>query len=323
MLSKYPLIQDKYNEVVRLQNVLNSDSQALREHPVFANHDPISDDLCVEELIFRRIVVWLYSLYFEAIDKDSRQKKTLIAYFREKVPQWNSTVSNIDIAFLKKHPEDVGSLRARLVHHITHGENNTRQKCERWFNQSCQFDSPQDFKGWETCSHQLLLDAVQFLGILLKIFKDIEEDTYQNTILDDLSNWKQQALLPSDNELKSFVEEIGQDMGKIVKETYVNGLVNAYKGIWNDSLYKARNQGVTSENRKEFLRQMIESSILDQDAPRLPIHGGDILRAFSEVQPGEQLAQLLKKAKSLYILNNHFTRQDLLDYLRNEIESIT
>ncbi|NEU79865.1 hypothetical protein [Nostoc sp. UIC 10630] len=259
----------------------------------------------ISELNFQRVVSWLYTLYWEA------GKKSDIKFLIER---FSVTEYSLDIdGKLGKHFELVRSLRTYFQHNIATEDNHNnkvQRTCNEWFKEQCETSLPIDEQTWDSCLISLIQDAEFFLKALLKCIEAIENDESRDEIIHQWSVRRKRYFSPW--EFDNLIREITGDLG-ISKD--VVSIRNKYQNKWSSFL---KTLPIDSDFKTQA-KQLILSSILEEQLTTFPLLPEDIIIYFGIEAGSQKVYELLKKAKCFYKNNPALSKDDLIEKLRAEV----
>jgi hypothetical protein len=218
---------------------------------------------------------------------------------------------------MKAHVDITRKLRTLLYHNIDPTSDSgsaTRADCEDWFATACGTKVPGDATHWDACLRREARDAWEFLTTLLTVLRHIEADDNRAQIIQD---WQSRIMRhhPA-NSFDPIVSAAAIDMGKPTVD------VVAFRGRHLSRWQTALEALDDSYDFETEARRLIESSLLKEAEPALPITGRDVIRHFG-VSPGPEVGRLLALAKAHYD-RRPCTREELLAALAaHDIESST
>ncbi len=249
------------------------------------------------ELGFIRLVSWLFVLYFETGRVSTR-------FLMGKFALYGTDPHKK----LEDHFRAVRSLRTLFQHHLelTNPEDaDTRETCYRWCAEHCGTAVPDTDSDWRKCLTAIVLQAVEFVRSLAAVARRIEQDESKEVIC---SQWRLKLeRYRTPIECEKLVSLIVRDIGRDYLDVGLFTKRNHQKWI--------RELELTSfEIDVDLaLRGLIETTLLSETIPVLPITGHDIIETLG-ISPGKRVGELLQIARRLY-QESPCTREELLTRL--------
>lgn len=257
--------------------------------------------LAPAELGFVRAVSWLRALYLEA-------GKPNVDFLGHRLMAYGLDPDGR----LCGHLRTVDNLRTFAQHHVdtvrSHGRR-IREHCELWFLESCGTHHPGHDGEWEDCLASLLGEAEAFLEALLKCTRCVERDDSQEEILREWDFRRKRYHPPY--EFDALILEVASDMGRSAID-HVRLRAHFYDQWCAELSLLSADYDFRREARK-----LVEHSLLHATTPLLPITGHDIIERLG-IEPGPEVGQLLKRARTLYDQSPCAT-EELLERLQTEM----
>lgn len=273
------------------------------EEKLFGNISITMPKFLPSELGFIRVTSWFYVLYFEL-------GKISIDYFNNLIPTYNPSLEKSI-----SHINTIHHLRTYLQHNLdpTKSHNKAIQKhCETWLSTKCNTAIPSTEEQWQNCLCALLEEATEYLDALIFSIRSIEQDESSEVIFSNWLNRRNKYHPPHD--FDKLISIVANDMGKDYLD--VVRFRKKYYSEWADHFLNCK-----SDYTFEFeARKLIESVLISNTPPILPITGKDIIEEF-KLPPGPVVGELLEMAKEIYS-SQHCSAQDLLFKLREKKQNI-
>jgi hypothetical protein len=257
------------------------------------------------ELGFLRLVSWLYVLLWEA-------GKVSVPFVVKRFEAYSLDADSK----IRTHLTNVQGLRTYTQHNLNNEEphdKRTMSDCHAWFSLHCGTAIPVSEDEWSRCLTALLEESLEFLEVLLRVLRFIEQDESRDVICKEWKFRRERYHPP--HQFEALVATVASDMG----HEYIDPerLVRRNYDKWTQSL-----RAFSSEyDFKVEARKLIENAIL-ADLPNLmPITGDDVIREFN-LTPGKLVGRLLGEARDLF-LRAPCARAELIDRLRPLAAALT
>jgi hypothetical protein len=252
------------------------------------------------ELGFIKVVSWLYVHIFELgkVGTDFLSKNIFLL---------NAEQIEYELEFTTR----LNNFRTYLQHNLdTRVSRNATivQTCQTWLKEHCGTPIPETDEKWALCLEQFLEEAHKYLDILLKVIRSIECHSEKTQFSEEWSILLKQFHPPY--KFDELIPLVAKDMGrdyidpiKLRKRAYTR---------WKEDLSILK----WPYCFETVARKMIESELLNENTPQLPITGTDLIDVLG-ITPGIKLGEALKKAKDIY-LRCPCSREKLLEVLKEE-----
>ncbi len=291
-----------FEDILRHHQRINALSRSLIGRSAFEEiHVMLPDPICPEPA-FIRATSWLYCLYYEG-------GRVSILFLR-RIGETNHVM---DRDRTDQHLEAVRCLRTELHHNLGFADSDqqARTVAELWRRKSCGTAIPEKAEHWLECYNHLIEDAVEFLGGIETIVRQIESDG--DNAKDKIEDWNRR--LARSWPAASFdplIEDSKRQLGREALNTVA--FRNRYINRWRKQL-EILDDGFDFEHEAILL---IEKALLDENCIVIPVTGRDIIDML-HIAPGPIVGNLLKEA-SLFFESNRCNKDELLDHIRSSYE---
>jgi hypothetical protein len=271
--------------ILRLRGEANGLSRGLlgRDHLFFRDTSLDTPPLSPAELGFLRVVAWLYVHYYEVGLVGVKFLSGLLDAYEIVRPEAH-----------RMHMRQVAQLRTYMQHNLDPGQPRDREiqnESEQWFRNRCGSHLPAGEDQWERCLEALLQESHDFLGGCVATIRGIEQDEGRDEIV---AQWTFRARRHHAPEaFDRIVSEAASDLGR--EHLDVVRFRKRFYDRWIEAL-------ALLDGEYDFAvegRRVVESSLLTEGVPVLPITGTDAMTEFG-LQPGPQIGRLLERARSLF-----------------------
>jgi hypothetical protein len=253
------------------------------KHLLFRQTSLDTPPLSPAELGFLRVVAWLYVHYHEVGLVGVKFLSGLFDAYEVVRPEAH-----------RRHMRQVAQLRTYLQHNLDPGKPRDREiqtESEQWFQESCGSHLPAGEDQWERCLEALLQEAHDFLGGCVATIRGIEQDEGRDDVV---AQWTFRARRHHAPEaFDRIVSETASDLGR--EHLDVVRFRKRFYDRWIEAL-------ALLDGEYDFAvegRRVVESSLLTEGVPVLPITGTDVMTEFG-LPPGPQIGHLLERARSLF-----------------------
>jgi hypothetical protein len=271
--------------ILRLRDEANGLSRGLvgRDHLLFPETSLDTPPLSPAELGFLRVVAWLYVHYYEVGLVGTRFLSGLFDPYQITRPE-----------ALRLHMRRVAQLRTYMQHNLDPGKPRDREiqaESERWFQEACGSQVPAGEGQWERCLEALLEEAHEFLGGCVATIRGIEQDEGRDEVVEQWIFRAKRHHTP--DAFDRIVSEVATDLGR--EHLDVVRFRKRFYDRWIEALdlldgdYNFAMEG----------RRVVESSLLTEAVPVLPITGTEVMAEFG-LQPGPHVGHVLERARSLF-----------------------
>jgi hypothetical protein len=271
--------------ILRLRDEANGLSRGLvgRDHLLFRETSLQTPPLTPPELGFLRVVAWLYVHYHEV---GLVGTKFLCGLFDAyDIPQPDA---------LRRHTARVARLRTYMQHNLDPGKPRDREiqtESEQWFQEVCGSYVPGGDDQWDRCLGALLEEAERFLGGCVATLRGIEQDEGRDGIVEQWTFRAKRHHSPEafDPIVAAVATDLGREHLDVVRfrKRFYDRWIEALSLL--DGEYDFAVEG----------RRVVESSLLTEALPVLPITGTDVMAEFG-LEPGPQVGAVLQQARSLF-----------------------
>lgn len=272
------------------------------EEKLFGNISITMPKLLPAELGFIRVTSWLYVLYFEL-------GKISIDYFNSLIKVYNSSLDECI-----NHINTIHNLRTYLQHNLDPGKSRNKaiqKHCETWLSVNCNTAIPSTEEQWLKCLNALLREATEYLNALMYCIRSIEQDESSEEIFSDWLNRRNKYHPP--HEFDKLISIVANDMGKDYLD--VVRFRKKYYSEWSEHFMNCKADYIFELEA----RKLVESVLISNTPPILPITGKDIINEF-DIPPGPIIGELLETAKEIYS-NQQCNTKELLNKLREKIQN--
>lgn len=244
---------------------------------------------------FYTSVSWLYVHYYET-------GKFAVRFLIDNTKK----IDSLKYEYCTNHVNLIHSFRTFLQHNLNLKNPNDlikKDNCLIWIENQITTPWPSDEKQWETLLRKLYNETTETLNIL------------HMTCLNESQNpnffkvWKNRLERHVEPfEYDELVEIIAKDIGldnidpvKVREKNYDK---------WNDKLKILKDL----KRKNEYMRSMLEATLINVDNLPLPINGKDIMEQFN-LNPGHEVGKKLKMAREIYT-NEPCSKSTLLEKLK-------
>lgn len=252
------------------------------------------------ELGFIKVVSWLYVHIFELgkVGTEFLAKKSFLL---------NAEQIEYDLEFTTR----LNNFRTYLQHNLdTDVSRNATiiQTCQTWLLKHCGTPIPETDERWALCLEKILEEAHMYLDILLKIIRTIECHCEKMQFSEEWIILLKQYHPPY--KFDELIPLVAKDMGR----DYIDPIKLRKKAYtrWKEDLSILK----WPYCFETVARKMIESELLNENTPHLPLTGKDLIDILG-IPPGIKVGEALKKAKDIY-LRCPCTKEKLLEILKEE-----
>lgn len=271
--------------ILRLRDEANGLSRGLvgRDHLLFRETSLDTPPLSPAELGFLRVVAWLYVHYHEVGLVGTKFLSGLFDAYELAQPE-----------ALRRHMRRVAQLRTYMQHNLDPGKPRDREiqaDSERWFQEVCGSRVPAREDQWEHCLEALLEEAHEFLDGCVATIREIEQDEGRDEVVEQWTFRAKRHHTPE--AFDRIVAEVATDLGR--EHLDVVRFRKRFYDRWIEALDLL-------DGEYDFAvegRRVVESSLLTEAVPVLPITGTDVMAEFG-LQPGPHVGDLLERARSLF-----------------------
>ena len=268
----------------------------LQGRPAFEDVHVLLPDPKNPESAFIKATSWLYCLYFEA-------GKVSVKFFQK----CGIACSLVNPEDSERHLDVVQCLRTELHHNLGFQDADYRKRniaCS-WRKMTCGTAAPEGADEWLKCYERLISDAATFLEQAYKVVRHIE------TSGEYAEEWL--GRLARDRPAASFdplVEDAKRRLGYAALDTVK--FRSRYYDRWRQQL-----ELYDDDYDFEYeATRLMEKALLSEDSSVPPLTGDDVIRILG-IPSGQQVGEILRRMKN-YWENTKCTREELLDYLRQE-----
>lgn len=269
-------------DVIRHIEELNNICESIQGERIFRSVSLETPRFGSAELDFIRTVSWFYVLYYEL-------GKVSIDYLNKLMLAYEPKLKEIQL-----HVTTIHQMRTYLQHHLDPSKDQNKQiqrYCQDWFSKNCKTAIPVEEEHWSENLISLLTEAQNYMKALIFCVRSLEKDDSKETIIKDWSSKKNRYHAPY--EFDEVISIVVNDMGKDSLD--IERLRKKYYQEWSNYFIECRSD---YDFNKEA-RKLIESVLISDTPPLLPITGEDVIREF-QIQPGPAVGNILKKARELY-----------------------
>lgn len=251
------------------------------------------------ELGFIRVSSWLYVLFFET-------GKIGVRFLEEQFDGYQIDHN----CHLAKHTVLIHALRTFSQHNLnltTTSDMEVLETCNEWFRSACGTSTPTQDEEWFECLKRLLQEATEYLNGLARCLRCIEKDESRNEIQKKWLFRKDHYHPP--HEFDALISITAADIGRNFLDIVPFRKRNYDR--WVQQLNLFQNYDFQVEARK-----LIEDSIIKDLPSIIPVTGKDIIQHLN-IPPGPEIGNLLTIARKKYQDNPYYTKEQLLNTLRD------
>lgn len=293
---KKDLLKEFHTQIKNVNSLANNLDQALNLFEAI-NHKTLKES--PSELGFVYLIAYLYILYFES-------GKVNLDYIIEKMDVYNG-----ESGIFKSHIKEVNNFRTFLFHNLDESKKKDRPKvldCKMWYQDVAGVQIPFLDNHWEKCFNKMLDDNQKLIRAVTKCLKSIQVDPMRDYIIEE---WK--FKVESRIEKHECYDLVVEVSSYLYKRVNVEKLLNDKFSNWKKEL-KYEKLSSKSEYLIE-MKKVIEKDLIKEVPKRLPLTGSDLIDILN-VKPGPQIGEILKYAAELWIVNDEFTKAELLEKIK-------
>lgn len=271
-------------EALQLREEINEISDGLKVGESFFSSTSLQlPRFTPSELGFIRMVSWLYVTYYET-GKIGTEFLTSLA-----------TTYLAEIQFeAKKHRALIQQLRTYCQHNLAPHEAHSKQilsACEDWFFSHCGSRKPGGEDHWSSLLHALIREFLTYFKYLRDALRRIEADPENIQLIEQWSLRIVRYYPP--HKFDKIIEEVASDFGR--ESLDVVRFRARHFDKWKKELELMRHD--CDYDRQA--RSLVETALLSDQQPSLPINGRDIMSEF-DIAPGPKVQEILSMAMEIY-----------------------